>query len=227
MGVDATRGPRPVPRDVELGRVLWDWLQVGDAPAPADVIVVLGSQDLRVLDRGAELFHLGFAPRLLLSGGRGRRTRDWPVPEAVAFAERAAELGVPRQALLTEPDSSNTGENIRFSARVLEREGIPPRRWLLVHKPYLERRTRATAASQAPGIETLVASPAIGYEGWPTAGFPWSEFLRSLVGTLARMLEYPRRGYQVAETVPEDVLEAGRELVKRGYGEGLEEARTG
>ncbi|HLU49123.1 MAG TPA: YdcF family protein, partial [Planctomycetota bacterium] len=151
------------------------------------------------------------------SGGRGRLTRDWPEPEAVAFARRASLLGLPDAAVLVEPDSTNTGENLRRSAALLEARGLSPRRWILVHKPYVERRVRATAARQVPEIEAYVTSPPVEYEEWPSPRFPWPLLLRSLVGTLERMIDYPRKGFQMPEPIPRAVLEAGRALALRGY----------
>ena len=54
---------------------LWDFLAVSHVAETADVIFVFGSGDLAVPDRAAELYHAGYAPRLLVSGHAGRRTR--------------------------------------------------------------------------------------------------------------------------------------------------------
>ena len=76
----------------------------------------------------------------MFSGGRGNFTRDLDETEADMFAGRAVDLGVPRAAILVESESSNTGENIKFSYKVLEKRKIIPNTVILVQKPFMERR---------------------------------------------------------------------------------------
>ena len=51
-----------------LAQVLWDYHQLRHTLAPSDAILVLCSHDLRVAERGAELFLAGWGPRLIFSG---------------------------------------------------------------------------------------------------------------------------------------------------------------
>ena len=56
----------------------------------------MGSHDLRVAERGAQLFLEHWAPLLIFSGGLGNLTRGvWEQPEADRFAEIAVRMGVP------------------------------------------------------------------------------------------------------------------------------------
>ena len=82
----------------------------------------------------------GLAPRILFSGGQGNFTEAWEESEAVVFSRRAEELGVGREAILVETASSNTGENIKNSHRLLAEKKLLPRRIILVQKPFMERR---------------------------------------------------------------------------------------
>eukprot|EP00937_MAST-01D_sp_MAST-1D-sp2_P005767 g5767.t1 len=110
---------------------VWDYLQMGhdvSASASFDVIVCLGSSDMRVATRAAELFERGLAPCLLFSGGvgtgphSGRNLLGWERPEAEVMAEEAVRCGVPRENILVESKSSNSGENIRFTSALLRAE---------------------------------------------------------------------------------------------------------
>ena len=87
-----------------------------------------------------ELYKAGLAPRLMFSGGRGNFTRDWDETEADKFAAKAVEMGVPESDILVENESSNTGENIKFSHQILEQRNIVPDNVILVQKPFMERR---------------------------------------------------------------------------------------
>ena len=86
------------------------------------------------------LFREGLAPRILFSGGQGNFTEAWEESEAIVFGRRAEELGVGREAIVVETASSNTGENIKNSYKLLMEKGLLPRRIILVQKPFMERR---------------------------------------------------------------------------------------
>ncbi|MFR1319075.1 MAG: YdcF family protein [Akkermansia sp.] len=108
----------------EAIEILWNYHHVGQELRPADLIFVLGSNDVRVAEYAAELYKRHLAPVILFSGGMGRFTGGWAVPEAELFAEAAIKAGVPENCILIENKSTNTGENVRFSREVLKRAGI-------------------------------------------------------------------------------------------------------
>jgi uncharacterized SAM-binding protein YcdF (DUF218 family) len=87
----------------ELAKILWDYNKLNQKIENADVIVVLGSHDTRVAERGAELYLQGYAPYILFSGGFGRLTdKDWTISEAEVFASIALKMGVPKETILLE-----------------------------------------------------------------------------------------------------------------------------
>src|SRR5262245_57475804 len=96
-----------------LAETLWEYHHLHHRLAPADAILVLCSHDTVVARRGAELFLQGWAPLLIFAGGLGSITRRfWREPEADQFARIAIEAGVPRDRILIENRSTNTGENV-------------------------------------------------------------------------------------------------------------------
>ena len=77
---------------------------------PADMVLILGSHDLRVGNRAAELHRQGMAPLFLFTGGFGNWTEGvFELPEAELISERAISLGLPREIVMTEPNATNTG----------------------------------------------------------------------------------------------------------------------
>ena len=82
----------------------------------------------------------GLAAKILFSGGQGNFTEAWEESEAIVFGRRAEELGVGREAIVVETASSNTGENIKNSYKLLMEKELLPRRIILVQKPFMERR---------------------------------------------------------------------------------------
>src|SRR5687768_10104977 len=97
-------------------KILWDYHHMNHQLEKADCILALGSHDLRVADRAAELYLEGWAPLVVFSGGLGNFTEGmWTESEADKFAAIAVRLGVPESSILIENKSSNTGQNIQFT----------------------------------------------------------------------------------------------------------------
>ena len=204
--------------DDELARTLWDYMLLRHELAEADVILVLGSNDVRVGEHGARLFLRGLAPIMVCSGHVGRLSAGhFEKSEAETFADAAVRLGVPRSAILLEPASTNTGENIDRSRALLASRGIHPRRVIVVQKPYMERRAWATFKRRWPEPELQVTSPPIPYDDYPTPEIPRGLVINIMVGDVQRMRLYAERGFQVPQPIPDEVWAAWEELVARGY----------
>lgn len=209
-------------RTRSLVEKVWNYHRLDHALAPADVLVVLCSHDTRVAERGAELYLEGWAPLLVFSGGLGAITsRLWTQPEADRFAGIAAGLGVPADRMLVENESTNTGENVLFTRRLLASRGIPVRKAILVQKPYMERRSYATFRKVWPEPDVIVTSPRVGLDEYLTAysneALSEDEVVSIMVGDLQRIRVYPSKGFQIPQEIPADVWEAYEELVKAGY----------
>jgi uncharacterized SAM-binding protein YcdF (DUF218 family) len=201
-----------------LAGKIWDYHHLRHRLEKADLILALGSNDPRVANHAADLWLANWAPLLMMSGGSGRLTRElYDRPEAELFAEIARERGVPSSALIIEPESTNTGENIVFSRRRLAEWGVTPRRIILVQKPYMERRAYATFRQFWPEIDPIVSSPATSFADYPTPELPRDLVINLMVGDLQRIKLYPARGFQIEQEVPEDVWQAARELIDLGY----------
>ncbi len=197
--------------------ILWNYHQVHHEPVASDLIFVLGSNDLRVADRAAELFHQGLAPMILFSGGTGRLTEEWTETEAEQFAARAGELGVPDDSILIEKRSTNTGENIRFSRELLLEKGLSPKSILAVQKPYMERRVLAAMEVQWPGVSLRVTSPRLSFTDYCTEEIPEQLVIEAMVGDFQRILDYPALGFASEQPVPQDAMEAFLKLRDQGH----------
>jgi len=184
----------------------------------SDCILALGSHDLRVADRAAELYLEGWAPLIVMSGGLGNLTQDmWTVPEADQFAAIAIQKGVPSDAILVENQSTNTGENILLTQVLLKKKGLEPHSFIVVQKPYMERRSYATFKRYWPGKKLIVTSPQISFEAYPTREIPVEKVINIMVGDLQRIKLYPQKGYQVFQEIPADVWQAYEQLIASGF----------
>lgn len=201
-----------------FARLVWDYHHVQHTLAPADCIIVLGSHDTRVAERGAEVFLAGYAPLLVFSGNLGTLTSGvWDRPEAEIFADVAAAMGVPRQRMLIEARATNTGENVDFSRRLLSEHGIEPKRAIAVQKPYMERRTLATFRQRWPELDVVVTSPQIEFDAYPTGAITREDVIHIMVGDFQRLLLYARKGWSAPQEVPPEVMEAYQRLIEAGY----------
>ncbi|GAA1926871.1 YdcF family protein [Streptomyces sodiiphilus] len=199
-------------------KLIWDYHQMGHDLAPADAAIGLGSHDLGVATATAELYHAGLFPTVVFTGGNSPTTRArFPRGEAVHFREHAIELGVPAEAILLEPNAANTGQNITLSRDVLAGAGITPTTVLLVSKPYMERRSFATARKLWPEVEVLCASEPLELDDYLKSIGDAKLVLDMLVGDLQRVVEYPKLGFAIAQDVPEDVHDAYESLIRDGF----------
>jgi len=210
------------PRIRALVEKVWGYHQLGHALSKADAILVLCSHDTGVAERGAQLFLDGWAPLLIFSGGLGSITRHlWTEPEAHQFAAIADRMGVPRSNILTETRSTNTGENVRFTRQLLAERGLDPQSFILVQKPYMERRSFATFRKVWPEKHAIVTSPQVSLDDYldrySNDALSTREVVSIMVGDLQRVKLYGENGFQIPQDIPRDVWDAFEALVAAGY----------
>lgn len=203
-------------------QIIWDYLGMHRKPEKADVIVGFGNFNTDIARRAAELYHQGYAPKILFTGGLGRNTEGLlPEPEALRFAKVAIACGVPEEDILLEDQSRNTKENIDFTRRLLEGEGIPHQRILGVHQPFMERRIVAAMGVYWPEQQFSVTSPQVTIpeylERAKQQGISENASISVIVGDFQRIDLYARLGYQLPQHIPEEAWQAFHALVAMGY----------
>ncbi len=206
---------------LKLARVIWDYHQMGQQAAPADVIVALGTHDLRVAEFAADLWLRGFGRLLVCTGGIAHQgdllATPWEKTEAEMYAEVAAARGVPRESILLEKRATNTSENIRFTRELLRGCGVEARSLLIACKPFIERRAWATLAVDWPEIPATVASPKMTLEQYFTPELPAANIINIMMGDLQRIWVYGRRGWSAPQEIPAEVRAAYDGLVAMGF----------
>lgn len=205
-------------RVITLAKILWDYHLLHHTMERSDCMLALGSHDLRVAHRAADLYLEGWAPLLVLSGGLGNFTKGmWTETEADLFAKIALDKGVPPHAILVENRSSNTGENILFTQQLLKGNGTDPSSFIVVQKPYMERRSYATFKKHWPDKKLIVTSPQIAFEQYANEEIPLERVINIMVGDLQRIKLYPAKGFQIYQDIPDEVWQAFEELVAAGF----------
>jgi uncharacterized SAM-binding protein YcdF (DUF218 family) len=147
----------------------------------------------------------------------------------VRFARIAMSMNVPRENILVEPNSTNTGENVQFTRRLLEERGLDPHKFIVVQKPYMERRAFATFRRYWPEKEVVVTSPQVSLREYlaeySNSSLSASDVVGIMVGDLQRIKLYPDLGYQIAQEIPDEVWSAFEGLVRAGYDKYLIQCR--
>lgn len=207
-------------------QVIWDYLGMHQEPRKADCIVGFGNFNDNIACRAAQLYHQGYAPKVLFTGGLGRNTAGLlPEPEAVRFAKVAIAMGVPAHDILLEDRSTNTRDNILFTREKLRELDLPHGRILGVHQPFMERRICAAMGVYWPELDFSVTSPQVSIEQYledaKKQGLAENAAISVIVGDFQRMDLYAKKGYQLPQDIPEEAWEAFRQLVAMGYDQQL------
>jgi uncharacterized SAM-binding protein YcdF (DUF218 family) len=204
-----------------LAKKIWNYHHMNHALKKSDCILILGSHDLRVAERGAQLFLEGWAPIIIFSGGVAHAgdllNTAWNMPEAEKFAQIAVKMGVPEENILIENKATNTGENIEFTRRLLREKKFDPKSFIVVQKPYMERRAYATFKKRWPEKDIIIMSPKIRFEDYPNEEITKDDLINIMVGDLQRIKIYAEKGFQIPQEIPKDVWNAFEELVNAGY----------
>jgi uncharacterized SAM-binding protein YcdF (DUF218 family) len=208
-----------VPADVlEATQVLWDYHDMHHELRPTDVGVGLGSHDLGVATYTAELYQQRMFPLIVFTGANAPTTVErFPRGEAIQYAEHAQELGVPADAIIIEPQATNTGENIVLTRAALAERGIFPKSVTLISRPYQQRRAYATCRKIWPEVDVICTSLPLPLVEYVETIGDVDRVLNMLVGDTQRIGLFAERGFAVPQPMPANVKQAYEDLVQHGY----------
>ncbi|WMJ22357.1 YdcF family protein [Paludicola sp. MB14-C6] len=206
----------------ECAKIIWDYMVMKMPLQKCECIFVLGSNDVRVAEYVSQLLLDGYGDYIVFSGGYGNFTKGtFKKPEADLFAEIAISMGVSENKILIENKATNTGENVHFTLDLLEKRGLKPQSWLLVQKPFMERRSYATFKKVLPNAKAIVTSPQIAFEEYDNEIISKEALIYTVAGDMQRIIEYPKKGYMIEQDVPKEVVEAMNCIIQMGYTEHL------
>jgi uncharacterized SAM-binding protein YcdF (DUF218 family) len=204
----------------EYAKILWDYLKLNQPIEKSDCILVLGSHDIRSAEYAVSLFKEGLANYILFSGGV-----YWNKPEdgiaftkceAEEFADVARKNGIPEEKILVENRASNTEENFTYSEKLLRSKKLKFSSFILVHKPYAERRAYAKAKKIWSDKKISVTSIPLSFKEYISVPAR-NHILNTMVGDLQRTKIYGENGFQIPQKIPQNVWNAYEELVKLGF----------
>ncbi|WIX81726.1 YdcF family protein [Amycolatopsis carbonis] len=207
--------PDEVRADVET---LWNYHRVDDELAPVDLAIGLGSHDPSVATYTAELYGRGLFPCVIFTGANAPTTVErFPRGEAVHYRELAIEAGMPDEAILVEPDATNTAENFEFSRKLVESHNLAVGTALILSRPYQQRRAYATAKKLWPKVDFLCSAVQQTIDDYVKSIGDTDRVINMLVGDTQRITVYAQAGYAVEQDVPDQVTTAYERLINAGY----------
>lgn len=202
--------------NIEEIKVLWNYMKMNQQLKKADCIIGLGSVDTNVANIASELYLQGYADKVFFSGGLGKITNKiWNETEAEKFVKIAIKKGVPKETIYIEKESTNTGDNFRFTKRMIEELQLDIKSCIVVCKPYDEKRAYASFKKIMPEFEVIITSENISCEEYYRKN--GTEWINVLVGDIQRMKLFYEKGWQVKMDIPKEVWDAYEVLVKKGY----------
>ena len=156
-------------------------------------------------------------PLIVFTGANAPTTVDlFPRGKAVHYAERAAELGVPRDAILTETRARNTGENFTLTKDLLHDKGIDAHSATIISRPYQQRRAYASARKLWPDLNVTCSARTQSSPNIASIGDA-DRMPNMLVGDTQRIWVYADAGYAEPQAISNDTMDAYRRLVDAGY----------
>ena len=88
---------------------------------------------------------------------------------------------------------------------------------IVVTKPYVERRARATAKKELGSIGFAVTSAPSSFEEYCFERFEPARIINLMVGCLQRIAVYPALGFQASEAIPDEVRQVYDRRIAAGY----------
>jgi len=200
--------------------MIFDWLRESDSPPSfADAAIGFGHFDLRIPRLCGELARGGKARTIVFTGGIGAGTGQLGGPEADAFLRELLRLFPELKRVVTENRSTNTAENIRFTAELLQQShpdlalGGGIRSAILIAHSIRLRRVRQTWRRLCPQVPAVGISPATDYA---TEAALYAKNGLSLTaqlgGEVDRLRQYPTRGWIEPIEIPPAIAAARAEL---------------
>ncbi len=205
--------------------LLYDYHFLKQPLQKADAIFVLGSHDPSVADYAVELYKEGWAKHIIFSGGVvrpvGELRNTTPKSEADAFFDIAVNEDIPAEAIILDNKATNTGENFSCTRKILQEKGFDFQHFILVQKPYMVRRTYATALVQFAEFNFISTAKPDTYAQYIARcaknNISKERVINNMTGDLQRLKVYPEKGFLVAMEIPENVWNAYEKLIEMGF----------
>lgn len=207
---------------LNMARKIYDYMNIRDAKIEkSDLIAGFGHFDIKIPQHCASLYQKNLSRKILFTGGRGAGSADMKEAEAVEFKNELLRVlpAFPEKDLILESESTNTGENITFSEKILK--GLDPGftfgqgigAVIAVASPYRQKRVHLALKKLFPRVKVYNSPPESAFEDEMKLFCDKGEDLvKHLIGELERIKVYPEKGFIEYEEIPDEIGDIYREL---------------
>ena len=196
--------------DNDYGKLLaplWNFLAVYDSLEKSDVIFVFGGLDLKVPAWAAKLYNDGWASKILVTGNVGSINKGvFNEPESLVFKSVMIKNGVPESEISTETQATNALENVLLGMKALKNLKMNMKKMILIAKPFMMRRCKATFEKHYPNIR-IFCSPPPG-DALSFLDRSRESFAKRLPAEIERLSEYSAKGDIAQVEIPKDIKDA-------------------
>jgi len=132
-----------------------DYIFLKSNPQKADLALVFGTRHQEAINKVFELYRDGLVPKILVSGGINRVTKE---NEAKEMSSKLIQLGVKKDDIILEDKSTNSLENVLFSRQIIgEKIGFNKvKKIIAIVKHYHSRRALMTIKKHFPKTIELI-----------------------------------------------------------------------
>ena len=175
--------------DSRLINSLFDHLAIDQPPEPVDAIFVFGSPANMRITKAIELFKLGIASKLIVSG-RGPHYKTHEETEAERMADIAVGAGIPKESILVENGSITLPDSVKRTLDLFDKTNYQPRSICIVATTYIMRRAYMEWYKFTPRnikiipISATATAPELRRDSW----FKSEKGIRMLLNEYAKMV---------------------------------------
>lgn len=204
-------------------QILWDYLCLNTKPEKSECIIGLGSILTLIPKKCAELYKKDLGEYIIFSGNCGKGTKGViSITEAERFKNIAIEESIPKNQILIEPDATTTYENYKYIKKVLASNNLNPNSFLIVGKPYQERRALLIANLEFTDKKYEVASFNLSLNDYldfvkKDEFMKVEDVINEMVGEISLIIKAPKYGLQSEEKLPTKVIDSYNKIVTSGY----------
>ena len=203
--------------------ILWNYLCLDTNPKKSECIIGLGSILDLVPKKCAELYKQGLGDYIVFSGNCGKGTQGIITKtEAERFSDIAIREEVPKDRILIEPQATTTYENYKYTKKLLTNNHLNPSSFLIVGKPYQERRALEIADIELENKEVTIASYNMALEDYleyvqSDKLMKLEDVMNEMVGEISLISMTPLYGLQSKQQIPDEVIQSYHNLIDLGY----------
>jgi len=201
---------------------LFNYLNIKDLNAQADLIIGFGHFDLRIPEHCISLYKNGFAPKIIFTGGVGAGSGNFKHPESVEFLNysKTQHPEINFNDVIVESKSTNTGENILNSIEMMNDMGLlkSVKRIILVATPIRQLRVFLTVKKYLPNVELINIPPDSTYEEDNYMYLENNQFLaEQLNEEIERVINYPNKEFIYKEHIPDYILSIYKNIKRETF----------